>query len=157
MVVIMVTDTNCRISIPYALSYTSRVKERKKVDRFSRETKKENAYDRMKTNTLSMCGEGELGIVSFNSLGQAEIVNDKLDDSDEEADAAEARRAQEENKESPRRRPNISFTNRLGVMDDMLGEIDEHIYKMSYEVEELTEVVLGMSKQYDQFYGELNE
>ncbi|GJS21238.1 hypothetical protein Tco_0449870 [Tanacetum coccineum] len=48
----------------------------------------------------------------------------------------------------------MSFTNGLKAMDDRLGEIDEHIYKMGGEVEELTAVMSWMSKQYDQFYGE---
>ncbi|GJZ22232.1 hypothetical protein Tco_0559271 [Tanacetum coccineum] len=45
---------------------------------------------------------GELGIVRFNVLGYAEIVDDKLDDSNKEVDTAEARMAQEENKGSSR-------------------------------------------------------
>ncbi|GKA81218.1 hypothetical protein Tco_0787910 [Tanacetum coccineum] len=44
----------------------------------------------------------ELGIVRFNGLAQAEIVDEMLDGSDEEVDAVEARRAQEENEGSPR-------------------------------------------------------
>ncbi|GJU12345.1 hypothetical protein Tco_1134741 [Tanacetum coccineum] len=98
--------------------------------------------------------KGELGIARFNSLGQDEIVADRLDDSDGEADAAEVRRVQEENEGSPRRRPNMSFTNKLRVMDDRLGEIDQSIYHFGGEVENLTKVVSGMSEQHDQFYGE---
>ncbi|GJV16837.1 hypothetical protein Tco_1362160 [Tanacetum coccineum] len=105
------------------------------------------------TQLLDVAKLSELCIVRFNGLGQAEIVDDKLDDSDEKTNAAKARRAQEENKGSPRRCPNISFTNRLRAMDDRLGEIDSHIYKMGGEVEELTMVVLGIFEQYDQFYG----
>ncbi|GKA65960.1 hypothetical protein Tco_0765667 [Tanacetum coccineum] len=60
----------------------------------------------------------------FNSLGHAEIVNEVLDNSDEEAEAA-------------------------GVMDDRLREINQHIYRIGGEVEELIEVVLGMSEEYD--------
>nr|GEU74135.1 hypothetical protein [Tanacetum cinerariifolium] len=84
---------------------------------------------------------GDLVIVRFNGLGHAEIVNEMLDDSNEEADAIEARRARDENEGSPRRCPNISFTNKLKVMDDRLVEIDQHIYRFGDEVEELTEVV----------------
>ncbi|GJY15557.1 hypothetical protein Tco_0385979 [Tanacetum coccineum] len=73
------------------------------------------------TQLLDLAKLGELGIIRFNGVGQAEIVADRLDDSDEEA---------------------------------KVGEIDEHMYKMGGEVEELTMVVLGMSEQYDQFYGE---
>ncbi|GJY63938.1 hypothetical protein Tco_0465398 [Tanacetum coccineum] len=81
------------------------------------------------TQLLDLAKLGKLGIVRFNDVGHAEIVVDRLDDSDEEAEAAE-------------------------FMDDRLGEIDEHIYKMGGEVEEITKVVSGMSEQYDQFYGE---
>ncbi|GKE39542.1 hypothetical protein Tco_1462947, partial [Tanacetum coccineum] len=35
-----------------------------------------------------------------------------------------------------------------------LGEIDDHIYKLGGEMEELTEVVSSMSEQYDEFYGD---
>ncbi|GJS26452.1 hypothetical protein Tco_0487072 [Tanacetum coccineum] len=55
----------------------------------------------------------EFGIVKFNGLGQAEMVGQILDDSDKEEEAARARRAQDENEEGLRRRPNMSFTNRL--------------------------------------------
>nr|GFA62609.1 hypothetical protein [Tanacetum cinerariifolium] len=43
---------------------------------------------------------------------------------------------------------------RLRVIDDRLGEIDESIYKMGGEMDQLTEVVSGMSEKYDEFYGE---
>nr|GEY67278.1 hypothetical protein [Tanacetum cinerariifolium] len=72
-----------------------------------------------------------------------EIVNETLYNSDEEAKAAEVRRAQEENEGSLRRRPNMSFTNRLRVMDDKPGELNQHIYCISDEVEEITTVVSG--------------
>ncbi|GJS32881.1 zinc finger, CCHC-type containing protein [Tanacetum coccineum] len=106
------------------------------------------------TTLIDVVKLGKLGIVRFNSFRHVEIVNEMLDNSDEEADAAEARRAQKENKGSPRRRPNMGFTNRLRVMDDRLGEIDQHIYRIGGEAKELTKVVLVMSKPYDQFYGE---
>nr|GFB16714.1 hypothetical protein [Tanacetum cinerariifolium] len=48
----------------------------------------------------------------------------------------------------------MSFTDRLRVIDDRLGEIDESIYKMGGEMDQLTEVVSGMSEKYDEFYGE---
>nr|GEV64476.1 hypothetical protein [Tanacetum cinerariifolium] len=83
----------------------------------------------------------ELRIVRFNGLGHVEIVNETLYNSDEEAKAAEVRRAQEENEGSLRRRPNMSFTNRLRVMDDKPGELNQHIYCIGDEVEELTTVV----------------
>ncbi|GJV75245.1 hypothetical protein Tco_1506829 [Tanacetum coccineum] len=95
-----------------------------------------------------------LGLMSnvYNGLGQGEIVEDKLVDSEDEVDAAKARRARDENEGSPRRRSNMSFTNRLRVMDDRLGDINSNIYRLSNEVEELTKVVSGMSEQYDPFY-----
>nr|GEY78795.1 hypothetical protein [Tanacetum cinerariifolium] len=95
----------------------------------------------------------ELGICRYNGLGQGELVADKLDDSEDEAATAEAREAQEE-EGGVRRRPNMSFTNRLRATDDRLGDIDSNIYTLSTEVEDLTAVVSGMSEQYDQFYGE---
>ncbi|GJR36439.1 hypothetical protein Tco_1212123 [Tanacetum coccineum] len=105
-----------------------------------------------KITLLGVVKLGDLGIVRFNGLRQVEIVDEILDDSDAEAEAVEAKRAQNENEGSPRRHPNMSFTNRLRVMDDRLGEIDHHIYRIGGEVEELTEVVSGLSEQYDQFY-----
>ncbi|GJT24065.1 hypothetical protein Tco_0894002 [Tanacetum coccineum] len=39
-------------------------------------------------------------------------------------------------------------------MDESLGEIDDHIYKLGGEMEELTKVVSSMSEQYDEFYGD---
>ncbi|GKC65023.1 hypothetical protein Tco_1097621 [Tanacetum coccineum] len=39
-------------------------------------------------------------------------------------------------------------------MDDRLREINQHIYRIDGEVEELTEVVSGMFEQYDQSYSE---
>ncbi|GKA79445.1 hypothetical protein Tco_0786041 [Tanacetum coccineum] len=72
------------------------------------------------TSLLDVVKLVELGIISYNGLGQGEIVEDKLVDSEDEVDAAKARRAQDENKGSPRRRSNMSFTNRLRVMDDRL-------------------------------------
>ncbi|GJV99629.1 hypothetical protein Tco_1554881 [Tanacetum coccineum] len=61
-----------------------------------------------------------------------------MDDSGEESEA-EARRAQDEDEGGLRRRPNMSFTNRLRVMDDRLGEIDQSIYGLADEVEKLTQ------------------
>ncbi|GJS23964.1 hypothetical protein Tco_0452596 [Tanacetum coccineum] len=85
----------------------------------------------------------------------SKLLCDKAkDDSDEKFKAVEARMAQEEDNGSPKRCPNMSFTNRHRVMDDRLGEIYEHIYKLGGEMEKLTKVMSGMSEQYDEFYGE---
>nr|GEY16154.1 reverse transcriptase domain-containing protein [Tanacetum cinerariifolium] len=65
---------------------------------------------------------GGRALQELDEFYRTKIVDDKLDDSDEEVDSAEARRAQEENEGSPRRRPNMSFTNWLRVMDDRLGK-----------------------------------
>nr|GEX50468.1 hypothetical protein [Tanacetum cinerariifolium] len=92
---------------------------------------------------------GELGIVRFNGLRHAEIVDEILDNNDEEAEAAEKRKAQKDNEGSPRRCPNMSFTNRLRVMDDRLEEINQHSYRIGDKVEDLTTVVSGMSEEYD--------
>nr|GEX05142.1 hypothetical protein [Tanacetum cinerariifolium] len=45
------------------------------------------------TSLLDVVKLVELVIISYNGLGQGEIVDDKLDDSEDEVDAAEARRA----------------------------------------------------------------
>nr|GEW31151.1 hypothetical protein [Tanacetum cinerariifolium] len=52
--------------------------------------------------------------------------------------------------------PNMSFTNRLRAMDDMLGDIDSNIYTLSNKVKDLTVVVSRMSEQYDRFYQEFD-
>nr|GEV93736.1 protein kinase-like domain, concanavalin A-like lectin/glucanase domain protein [Tanacetum cinerariifolium] len=49
------------------------------------------------TTLLDVVKLGELGIVRFNGLGQAEIINDELDDCDEETKVAKENKAQEEN------------------------------------------------------------
>ncbi|GJV45599.1 hypothetical protein Tco_1430135 [Tanacetum coccineum] len=46
---------------------------------------------------------------------------------------------------------------RLRVMNDRLGEIDQSIYGLADEVEKLTQVVLSMFEQYDQFYREFGQ
>ncbi|GJR79986.1 hypothetical protein Tco_0150771 [Tanacetum coccineum] len=103
-------------------------------------------------NTIKLV---ELGICKYNALGIGELVDDRLDNSEDEAAAAEARRAQD--KESGvRHYPNLSFTNRLQAMDERMRDMDTNIFKLSYDVEELTAVVSGMSEKYDQFYGEFN-
>ncbi|GJU09191.1 hypothetical protein Tco_1125621 [Tanacetum coccineum] len=79
-------------------------------------------------------------IARFNGLGQRELVDDMLDDSEDKAVAAEARRAQDE-EGGVRRHTYTSFTNRLRVMDDRLGDIDSNIYTLSNEVEDLTAVI----------------
>ncbi|GKB08913.1 hypothetical protein Tco_0837225 [Tanacetum coccineum] len=99
------------------------------------------------TSLIDVVKLGELGIVRFNGLQHAKIVNEMLDNSDEAADVAKARRAQEENEGSPRRCPNISFTNRLRAMDDRLGEMDQHIYHIGNEVKEVTTVVSDLGVQ----------
>ncbi|GJX34086.1 hypothetical protein Tco_0245643 [Tanacetum coccineum] len=106
------------------------------------------------TQLLNLAKLRELGIVRFDGVGQTNIVSDRLDDSDEKFKVVEVRRAQEEDKGSPGRCPNMSFTNRHRVMDDRHGEIYKHIYKLGGEMEKLTKVMSGMSEQYDEFYGE---
>ncbi|GKF12034.1 hypothetical protein Tco_0049960 [Tanacetum coccineum] len=48
------------------------------------------------------------------------------------------------------RHPNMSNTNKLRAMDERLGEIVNN-------VDELTYVISGMSKKYDQFYREFGQ
>nr|GEX99929.1 putative reverse transcriptase domain-containing protein [Tanacetum cinerariifolium] len=82
----------------------------------------------------------EMGICRYNGLGRGELVDDTLDNYEEEVAADEGRRAQDD-EGCMRRHPNMSFTNRLRVMDDRLGDFDTNIYKLSNDVEELTTVV----------------
>nr|GEW65783.1 hypothetical protein [Tanacetum cinerariifolium] len=81
----------------------------------------------------------ELSIFKYNALGMGELVDDMLDNSKDEAVAAEARRAQDE-AGGVRRHPNMSFTNRLRAMETM-GNMDANIYKLSNKVKELTVVM----------------
>nr|GEX46076.1 hypothetical protein [Tanacetum cinerariifolium] len=81
-------------------------------------------------------------------FGLGELVDDQLDNSEYDVVAAKGRGAQDE-KGGVRRRPNMTFINRLRVMDDRLGDIDTNIYKLSNDVEDLAYAVSGMSKQYD--------
>nr|GEY44307.1 hypothetical protein [Tanacetum cinerariifolium] len=78
-----------------------------------------------------------------------------LDDSENEADVDEVRRAQNE-EGGVRRHPNMSFTNMLRAMDDRLGDMDTNIFKLSDEFENLTAVMSEMFEQYDQFYREID-
>ncbi|GJS30101.1 hypothetical protein Tco_0490721 [Tanacetum coccineum] len=108
------------------------------------------------TSLLNVARLVDFGICRYNGLGLGELVDDQLDNSEDEAVAAEARGAQDE-EGGVRRRPNITFTNRLRAMDDRLGDMDTNIYKLSNDVKDLTYVVSGMSEQYDQFYGEFGQ
>ncbi|GJX77607.1 hypothetical protein Tco_0691512 [Tanacetum coccineum] len=76
----------------------------------------------------------DLRIIRFNRARLAEMVDEMLEDSGEESDDIEARRADDEDEGMPRRCPNMSFTNRLRVMDDRLGDIDDSIYGLREEV-----------------------
>ncbi|GJX43147.1 hypothetical protein Tco_0259823 [Tanacetum coccineum] len=67
------------------------------------------------------------------------LMDDKLDNSKDEAAAVEARRAQDE-EGHVRRTPNMSFTQRLRAMDDRMGDMDASIYKLSNDIEEITAV-----------------
>ncbi|GKE98641.1 hypothetical protein Tco_0021992 [Tanacetum coccineum] len=87
------------------------------------------------TSLLNTTKLVELGICKFNALGMRELVYDRLDNSEDEAVAAEARRMREENEGGVSRHPNMSFTNKLRAIDDRLGDIDTNIYKLSNDVE----------------------
>ncbi|GKF59530.1 hypothetical protein Tco_0176316, partial [Tanacetum coccineum] len=106
---------------------------------------------RYETSLLNVAKRVDLGICKYNGLGFGELMDDKLDNSKDEAAAVEARRAQDE-EGHVRRTPNMSFTQRLRAMDDRMGDIDASIYKLSNDIEEITAVVSRMSEQYDQFY-----
>ncbi|GKA50302.1 hypothetical protein Tco_0743375 [Tanacetum coccineum] len=106
------------------------------------------------TSLLSMEKLVDLGICRYNGLGLGEIVDDLLDDGrNEVVEAVEGRG----NIEGVRRRPNMTFTNRLRAMDERLGDIETNILTLNIEVEDLTYVVSGMSEQYDQFYDEFGK
>ncbi|GKB36035.1 hypothetical protein Tco_0880977 [Tanacetum coccineum] len=105
------------------------------------------------TSLLNVTKLVDLGICRYNGLRLGELLDDQLDNNEDKAIAAEAGEAHDD-EGGVRRRPNMTFTNRLRAMDDRLWDIDTNIYKLSNDVEDLTYVVSRMSEQYDQFYGE---
>ncbi|GJU37136.1 hypothetical protein Tco_1185490 [Tanacetum coccineum] len=108
------------------------------------------------TSLINVAKLVDLGICTYNGLGYGELVDDQINNSEDEAAAAKARRIREENEGGVRRHPNMSFTNRLSSMDERMSDMDTNIFKLNNDVDELTAVVSGMSEQYDQFYREFN-
>ncbi|GKF07601.1 hypothetical protein Tco_0041825 [Tanacetum coccineum] len=86
----------------------------------------------------------DLDICKFNALGMGELVYDRFDNNKDEAVAAEARRIGEENEGGVSHHPNMSFTNKLGAIDDRLHYIDTNIYKLSNDVEGVATEVLHL-------------
>ncbi|GJZ98125.1 hypothetical protein Tco_0670578 [Tanacetum coccineum] len=85
------------------------------------------------TSLLSVVKLVDMGTCRYNRLSYGKMVDDLPNNGENEA--AEA-----------------------GVaMDERLGDIKTNISTLSIEVDDLTYVVLGMSKQYDQFYGEFGQ
>nr|GEZ79668.1 hypothetical protein [Tanacetum cinerariifolium] len=97
---------------------------------------------RQETSLLNVAKLVDLGICRYNGLGRGELVDDQLDNNEDEATAAEAKRAQDEER-GVRRHPNMSFTNRLKVVGDRLGDIDTNIYRLSNDIKDLTYVMSG--------------
>ncbi|GJZ94378.1 hypothetical protein Tco_0666581 [Tanacetum coccineum] len=89
-------------------------------------------------------------IARYNGLGYGELVDDIPDHGEDEG----AANAGNNDAGGVRRRPNMSFTNRLRAMDERLGEMETDISKLGSDVDDLTYIVSRMSEQYDQFYGE---
>nr|GEX13461.1 retrovirus-related Pol polyprotein from transposon TNT 1-94 [Tanacetum cinerariifolium] len=85
----------------------------------------------------------------YNGLGLWVLVDDLPDNEGNEAADVGAGKGQDDDG-GVRRRPNMSFTNKLRAIDERLGTL-------STEVDDLTYVVSGMSKQYDQFYDEFSQ
>ncbi|GJX29446.1 hypothetical protein Tco_0237525, partial [Tanacetum coccineum] len=97
------------------------------------------------TPLLNVAKLVDLGICRYNVLGYGELVND-IPNNDEDDGATDAG---DDDEGGVRRRPNMSFTNRLRAIDERLGEIKTDISKLGSYVDDLTYVVSGMSEQYD--------
>ncbi|GKD74697.1 hypothetical protein Tco_1332979, partial [Tanacetum coccineum] len=100
---------------------------------------------RQETSLINVVKIVDLGICRYNGLGYGELVDDQINNSEDEAVAAKARRIKEENEGGVRHRPNMSFTNRLSAMYERMGDMDTNIFKLSNDVDELTAVVSGIS------------
>nr|GEW59787.1 hypothetical protein [Tanacetum cinerariifolium] len=95
----------------------------------------------------------DLGIYRYNGLGYDDLVDD-IPENGEDEGAADA---SDNDAGGVRCRLNMSFTNRLRVMDERLGEMKTDISRLGSDVDDLTYVVSRMSEQYDQFYGEFGQ
>nr|GEY60861.1 hypothetical protein [Tanacetum cinerariifolium] len=109
-----------------------------------------------KTSLLNVEKMVDIGICRYDGLGYGEMVDGLPDNGRDEDTKVGVGEGQDDDK-GVRRRPNITFSNRLRAMDERLGDIKTNISTLSTEVEDLTYVVSGMSKQYDQFYGEFRQ
>ncbi|GKC48417.1 hypothetical protein Tco_1066139 [Tanacetum coccineum] len=85
------------------------------------------------TSLLNTVKLVELDICKYNALGMGELVDDRLDNSEDEAAATEAKRAQDE-AGGVRCHPNMSLTNKLKAMDERMGDMDINIFKLSNDV-----------------------
>nr|GFB20694.1 hypothetical protein [Tanacetum cinerariifolium] len=98
----------------------------------------------------------DIGICRYDGLGYGEMVDGLPYNGRDEDTKAGVGEGQDDDK-GVRRRPNITFSNRPRAMDERLGDNETNISTLSTKVEDLTYVVSGMSKQYDQFYGEFGQ
>ncbi|GJY25702.1 hypothetical protein Tco_0400428 [Tanacetum coccineum] len=109
-----------------------------------------------KTSLLSVVKLVDMGICRYNRLGYGEMVDDLPDNGEDEAAKAGVGKGQDDDG-GVRRRPNMTFSNRLRAIDERLGDIETNISTLSIKVDDLTYVVSGMSEQYDQFNGEFGQ
>ncbi|GJY72739.1 hypothetical protein Tco_0477170 [Tanacetum coccineum] len=105
------------------------------------------------TSLLNVAKLVDLGIYMYNGLGYGKLVDNFSDNREDEG----AANAGDDNEGGVRRRPNMSFTNRLRAMDERLCEMETDISRIRSDIDDLTYVVSGMSEQYDQFYGEFRQ
>ncbi|GKB97613.1 hypothetical protein Tco_0983750, partial [Tanacetum coccineum] len=97
------------------------------------------------TSSMSVAKQVDLGICRYNGLGIGEMVAEIPEVArDDDVGVGQAEIG------GVGRHPNMSNTNKLRAMDERLGEIVNN-------VDELTYVVSGMSKKYDQFYREFGQ
>ncbi|GJY03845.1 hypothetical protein Tco_0369785 [Tanacetum coccineum] len=89
------------------------------------------------TSLLNVAKLVDLGICRYNRSGYGELVNDIPDNGEDEGVSD----AGDDDEEGVRRRPNMSFTNRLRAMDERLGEMEIDISKLGSDIDDLTYVM----------------
>ncbi|GJU03169.1 hypothetical protein Tco_1113507 [Tanacetum coccineum] len=83
------------------------------------------------TSLLSVAKLVDLGICRYNGLGLSEMVDDLPDD--EGIEAADIGVDEGQNDDGGvRRRPNMTFTNRLRAMDERLGTLSSEVDDLTY-------------------------
>ncbi|GJU31852.1 hypothetical protein Tco_1175441 [Tanacetum coccineum] len=91
------------------------------------------------TSLFSVAKLVDMGICKYNGLGYGEMVDDLPDNGKDEAAKAGVGEGQDDDG-GVRRRPNMTFSNRLRAMDERLGDIQTNISTLSTEVDDLTYV-----------------